>query len=431
LIRAHKQLGHKVVVPGEKDFALGVDTLMKLKQPAKFVFLAANIKRKGKLLLKASHLFKYPQPDGRTLRVLVIGAVGAQLDWPKELEVGSAVAAVKREVSAHQGKADLFIAVTHQGVDEDEVLAQAVPELDAIVGGHTQSFLQTPKKVGKTLILQSSYQNQYIGLLPLTRAPLSDEKHQLTSLDESLDIAPAVPPANDADAKKFREMEALVKEFKEAVAKLNSKQTPGLSGSTGGNRPNPHAAYQTFVQCADCHTHQFDFWRKTKHADALTPLVNQKQIRNLECLGCHTLALGQKHGFHSLDRVAERSNPKNLEEREQIPIEKLAVYLRRIHEAQAMDTKVKTTDEDLEELPLDDSLSRFSKVWAPVQCESCHGPAGSHPVSGAYGKSVANDRCLTCHTSTRAPQWWKGGKPDLEVIAQKRKLVSCPADPKP
>src|SRR5690625_5801252 len=53
---------------------------------------------------------------------------------------------------------DLIVAISHSGTSadkkssEDELLAEAVPEIDVIVSGHSHTFLEEPIIVGDTVI---------------------------------------------------------------------------------------------------------------------------------------------------------------------------------------------------------------------------------------------------------------------------------------
>lgn len=62
---------------------------------------------------------------------------------------------------------DIVIALTHSGVYEDRELANAVPEIDIIVGGHTHTPLYEPIKVGKTVIVQAGSYLRYLGVLEM------------------------------------------------------------------------------------------------------------------------------------------------------------------------------------------------------------------------------------------------------------------------
>lgn len=58
---------------------------------------------------------------------------------------------------------DHIIALTHIGIAQDRKLAEAVPELDLIVGGHTHVVLETPEVVNTVPIVQAGSHARYLG----------------------------------------------------------------------------------------------------------------------------------------------------------------------------------------------------------------------------------------------------------------------------
>jgi 2',3'-cyclic-nucleotide 2'-phosphodiesterase (5'-nucleotidase family) len=62
-----------------------------------------------------------------------------------------------------RSKADLLIAVTHIGLQMDRELAERVPGIDVIVGGHTHAKLSEPERVGGTAIVQAGWFAHFIG----------------------------------------------------------------------------------------------------------------------------------------------------------------------------------------------------------------------------------------------------------------------------
>ena len=71
-------------------------------------------------------------------------------------------------------KADLVIALTHIGLEEDKALARKVPQIDVICGSHSHDLLKTGQEVvllrpdgSRTIIVQAGARGQYLGLLKL------------------------------------------------------------------------------------------------------------------------------------------------------------------------------------------------------------------------------------------------------------------------
>lgn len=449
LAQAMGVLKHDAMVPGEKDFALGYSVFKKIKKEASFKFLAANLKeRSGRKVFESHAIFK------RDLKIGVFGIVGDHLAWPAELKATSAIAAAKAEVRALKGKVDLIVALTHEGYEKDLQLAQAVPGIDVIIGGHTQTFLQKPVQVGKTWIYQSSFRNQYIGVIPLEK-PLQPDHYRLIALDAGY----------DSPTTALHALDGLVKKFKNALAKLNSEKENAIDQANVSDELDEKAfalanpRYQTFPRCAECHLKQFDFWRKTSHVHALQGLVDKQQSMNKECLTCHSVGLGDPQGLSDITRLGEYhhlaarkdgkggvtkqtadSDPKSdlsksdLEDGEDIVNQvdafshpQMVSFLQTMENARSLKTEMKLLPTE-PSMTLRRAVGALSRAWTPVQCENCHQAGGDHPFSGSYTKKVETATCLKCHTAERAPQWYTAsGQPDLEKIQGKRALVTCPA----
>src|SRR6185437_10804091 len=179
------------VTPGEKDFSLGKETFMKLihEHAGKTRFLAANLDdAHGKRLLEPYAIFVRKHPDGKPMRIAVLGLVGTDVGWPKEVHATDPIQAAKKYVPELRKKSDFVIALTHEGLDADRRLAHAVPGINMIIGGHSQSFIQDPEKqkVGQTMIYQSSFRNQYLGVINLETFP-SIDSYKMIGLDAGYD----------------------------------------------------------------------------------------------------------------------------------------------------------------------------------------------------------------------------------------------------
>jgi hypothetical protein len=425
LLKTLDGLHHDAVVPGEKDFALGFKTFEKLRKGTKIRFLAANLvmRKGGRAAFEKSALFERKEKNGKTIKIAVVGIVGTDLSLPSELKALPAIATAKREVAALRKKADLVVLLTHVGLEEDRRLASQVPGVDIIIGGHTQSFLQEPQTVGKTIIYQSSFRNQYLGVLPLHK-PFKGEGYKLIGLDAGYDSPEGKPTATDLS----------VAEFKKALAELNSVNDAKIQRITNESAVSSGNKFHTFPKCAECHLKQFDFWRGTRHALALNALIDKQQFMNKECLGCHSVGLGDPQGFTNVNQLAEtRRAPGGpalaIDEPviEALSPEELATYLKTIHEAKALTDKIRITPR-LPEQTVRRTVSSLSTSWVPVQCENCHQPGRDHPFSGSYSKKVEKTACLKCHTAERAPEWYtKAGQLDLVKFDAKRASVTCPA----
>lgn len=385
LLRAYNSFGVEVMTPGELDFANGLDQLESLMLDAKFKMISANLYRKstGKLLFSPSVVLN---KGGK--RVALFGIIDETLQLPPEVEARDHLAAAQKMVSELRTKADVVVALTHQGLEKDIELAKAVPGIDAIFGAHTQSFLIEPTRVGDTLIFQPSFRGQHIGLY-------ADGENKMYQIDDRFDTKSGETP---------NPLDKVLSDSKTDIARINKEAESELMGSNPFGEPTKKlvAHFQTFTQCAQCHTAQYDFHKNTPHMKAYATLVKAKQSANLDCLKCHTVGMQSPGGWTAMSKLVLSKTNK--------PID-----------AKNFATSLPNMDEK--------ALSKVSKAFINVQCENCHGAAGGHPTEGvtALSKDVSTTTCLQCHTADRAPQWYKNGKPDLEVIQAKFKSMTCPA----
>ena len=214
LLKAHELLGHQVGVPGEKDFALGVPTFQKLIKKTKIKFLGANLEYNGKSFLDPSAHFEFELPDHKKLKIAVLGILGEDLVLPAGLIAQPTLPIVKKWVEENRKDFDLLIVVSHQGLEKDQTLATAVNGIDIIVGAHSQSFLQAPEVMGKTQILQSSFRNQYVGVMGLNPGVFPTQ-HELVGLEEKFETKPLGPLT--------LKMKKLISDFKIELKKLKAR----------------------------------------------------------------------------------------------------------------------------------------------------------------------------------------------------------------
>lgn len=77
--------------------------------------------------------------------------------WDQPVPVAVSVA------SSLRSQVDLLIALTHIGLKNDFMLAEATTDFDLILGGHSHSVLESPEVVNGTPICQGGSHAQFIG----------------------------------------------------------------------------------------------------------------------------------------------------------------------------------------------------------------------------------------------------------------------------
>ncbi|MCD4784437.1 MAG: bifunctional metallophosphatase/5'-nucleotidase [Candidatus Eremiobacteraeota bacterium] len=126
--------------------------------------------------------------------------------------------------------ANIIIALTHLGIEDDIKLAKAVKGIDVIVGGHSHSKLKDPKKVGNTLIVQAKSKGRYLGKLEL-RYCMGHKR--IKSYSEKDVLIPIVNSKLKADEKVLGIIDKYEKEIAPMMRKVVGKTELDLTKATG------------------------------------------------------------------------------------------------------------------------------------------------------------------------------------------------------
>ena len=104
-------------------------------------------------------------------RFALIGLTHPELKFltmPKNLEgveVADPVETAKDLINRlEKRKIDLFIVVSHMGIGADRRLAEAVPDIDLIIGGHSHTYMSNAENVNGVWIVQADDQGRYVGV---------------------------------------------------------------------------------------------------------------------------------------------------------------------------------------------------------------------------------------------------------------------------
>lgn len=73
------------------------------------------------------------------------------------------IQAAREAVGTLRDQCDVLIALTHIGHRQDHALAEAVPDIDIVLGGHSHTVLEQPEQVGRTWICQGGSHGRFVG----------------------------------------------------------------------------------------------------------------------------------------------------------------------------------------------------------------------------------------------------------------------------
>jgi len=154
---------------GNHEFDFGMEVLQQRIQDATFPVISANI-YKGKERQFPPVIFKDLEGGFRAGILGLITPDTAQLAHPDKIAgitFSDPVAEGSKLAPDMKRDSDIFIALTHTGVEMDKRLAQQVPGLDVIIGGHDHIALPEPLVVNGVLICQAQYRGLFLGRLDL------------------------------------------------------------------------------------------------------------------------------------------------------------------------------------------------------------------------------------------------------------------------
>lgn len=413
VIEGYNLLHADAATVGENEFALGIKKLQALMKTANFPYISSNLywRADNRLFLPDSAMV---ERQGK--KIGIFGLFHPDMRLPQELGARDPIATAKEMVKKLRAQgADMVIALAHEGYERDRELAEKVSGIDMIVGANSQSLLQEPMMVGKTLLVQLSNQGQMLGMVEYEAAnfPAVRSDFQVNELNGDYNNSPgglANPMKNLLAVTTLR------------MAEANKKLDERIWAAHQGRAV---AGYETFLSCRDCHSKQADFQDGKLHSAAFLTLLSHKKEMNLDCVKCHSVGMGESGGFQSLGDAFRGENG------EPIPFEKLRKSMSAHLPAEGTDYRANPSKIRPDVARWIEGLKKMAvkKAFTGVQCENCHGPMAGHPFDGAAGSNtkVATSLCLQCHTKDQMPDWYDGaGHVKQAKVDAALKTVTCP-----
>lgn len=169
-VRLMNEMGFDAMVVGNHEFDYGNANLLRIKKMMQFPLLSANIRT-------ADGKHPFQRVITKTLPVsgalvVIFGLTTDQTptstlpDNVKGLAFDDPVETAKQILEPFDD-ADFIIALTHIGLEEDERLAAACPKIDVIIGGHSHTYVDAPRKIGNTIVSQAGAYARCVGRLDM------------------------------------------------------------------------------------------------------------------------------------------------------------------------------------------------------------------------------------------------------------------------
>jgi 2',3'-cyclic-nucleotide 2'-phosphodiesterase (5'-nucleotidase family) len=173
-VLALNAIGVSAMTVGNHEFDFGLENLLALEKRARFPFLSSNIiwRDSGELAFQPTAAFRVTDEVALT----VIGATTRELlttTKPSNVErinVLNSVNTVKEYYTPAIEKGPVIL-LSHSRAATDSLIAAAVPELTAVIGGHDQILFNPYREVSKVPVFQAFEKGKYLGRLDLEIDP--------------------------------------------------------------------------------------------------------------------------------------------------------------------------------------------------------------------------------------------------------------------
>ncbi len=162
---------------GNHEFDYGQEILKDAMKKARYSMICANVK----VVPGEGAILHQPKPyvilkTKKGTKIAVLGVIQTEKDshipstHPSKLKglVFSEGVETAQQYRYLKKKSNVFIALTHLGYDADELLAQQMPELDIIAGGHSHTVIKDPKEINGVLITQAGSNARNLGRIEFT-----------------------------------------------------------------------------------------------------------------------------------------------------------------------------------------------------------------------------------------------------------------------
>jgi 5'-nucleotidase len=269
MIAVLNAVGLDVATLGNHEFDLSETEFNARIAESRFAYLTSNVTDslgKTPMGMPRHLILRFTDARGRTVRLGIVAATIDQVKKPN-LRYLPSVDAVRREIGLIRDSTDAILALTHLRLADDVLLADSLPELDLILGGHEHENWMIRRGERFTPIIKADANVRTVAIIDLGVRPGSRAavNWRLVTITDSIPEDPVVA----AEAKRWTDLayDAFRKDGLE----------PGRAIAT---LPIPLDARETIIR-----NQENDFTRLLTHAllvespDADLALMNSGSVR--------------------------------------------------------------------------------------------------------------------------------------------------------
>ncbi|MDM9382913.1 bifunctional metallophosphatase/5'-nucleotidase [Chlorogloeopsis sp. ULAP01] len=144
IVAVMNALGFDYATFGNHEFDLPEHLFYQRLKESRFHWFSGNVSDNNGQPFKGvprSIVFNVKGDHGTWVRVGLIG-VTVDSNKAKYVSYTDPIEAAKQQVRSLKGKVDILVAVTHLSIEQDRKLAETIPEIDIILGGHEHENIQ-------------------------------------------------------------------------------------------------------------------------------------------------------------------------------------------------------------------------------------------------------------------------------------------------
>ncbi|WP_171177535.1 bifunctional UDP-sugar hydrolase/5'-nucleotidase [Ruegeria sp. HKCCA4633] len=229
-------IGYDVMAVGNHEFDDGPEGLASFIETVSFPVISGNLDLSSSAELKGK-VENHVVLDVGGQKVGIISALATdtvETSSPgKDVVFQDEIESLKADVAALQDEGvNIIIALNHVGLAKDLEIAEQVPGLDIVVGGHSHTLLSNtqegaagayPTMVGDVPVVQAYAYSKYLGEITLT---FDDDGNLIAAEGEPILLDASVTP-DEGIAARVAEMGAPIEEMKQRVVASSAAAIQG------------------------------------------------------------------------------------------------------------------------------------------------------------------------------------------------------------
>ena len=187
ILKAYEYMNYDAWIAGDQDFVEGIDFFQQQFLNLNMSLVSTNMIYKNKFFTK-----KYICKEFEDIKIGITGVINTELQkyiysdakkYIQFIEPGKVLKSTIRDISS---QCNFIILLSHNGMDNDRLIAKKYSGIDLIIGSHSQTVTQEPEMLNNTMIVQAGENGFRIGVLTLFfhNKKVQSIKNQLILLKE-------------------------------------------------------------------------------------------------------------------------------------------------------------------------------------------------------------------------------------------------------